>query len=485
MAFRLKSFEVNDSTYQSNKVQLVDDNKDTSNNYFSLIVGNNGTGKSQLLRSIVNTLRGRTKSTNSDLFTFSSFETVGTPNKIIALTNSFTDKFPMNRHYSNSRSFNYKDDYYTYLGTKGGLGSASSFLIRRAMDILIENYSNKEVSKCLRYVFDYLEYKPLIELTYKSHLKERSSYNKERSSHNNIFGKDIISPNDLIDYLDQERNINNYTYRTREENYYQLLKEKYIDIFPEICDFLNETELLKKNSEYKIIIDFSNSNIQKLSKDISKYTINVRIYEILDFLRKIKVIPAFSVKVFKSKGDDFFSFDETSSGEANILVTMISLVPLLDDDCCVVIDEPEISLHPSWQYRYIELLMKVFEAFKGCHIIIASHSHFLVSDLPIEGSSVITLKRDGNFIKSELLPNSTFGWSAEDILLNIFDMPTSRNYYLSTIISEALELISKGEKDSKKFRDIKKKLVKFEPNMKEHDPLKLIIKTIFKVDEER
>ena len=130
------------------------------------------------------------------------------------------------------------------------------------------------------------------------------------------------------------------------------------------------------------------------------------------------MIRGFDVKVYK-KGNEEFNFGDASSGEANILTTMISLIPLVEDNCCVLIDEPEISLHPSWQYRYIELLTNVFQSFNGCHIIIASHSHFLVSDLPTDNSSVITLNKIDGLVKSELLPNSTFGWSAEDILLNI------------------------------------------------------------------
>ena len=127
------------------------------------------------------------------------------------------------------------------------------------------------------------------------------------------------------------------------------------------------------------------------------------------------------------------------------------------------------------------MLNKIFENFKGCHIIIASHSHFIVSDLPIGNSSVITLKKEKDKIHSYILPDSTFGWSAEDILLNVFDMPTTRNYYVSNMVTEALELIGENKKKENRFKKLKEELLYIYPNLRDEDPLKLIIGSILKV----
>lgn len=468
MAFRLNGIEISGLTFKMDKVQFVDPDKDTLDNYFSLIVGNNGTGKSLLLRGIVDALREGNKSKYDYLPVFPFFGKTGKPSKVIAVTSSLTDKFPLNGNLLGISTYNYKEQRYNYLGTRGRFGGSSSYMMRRAIDILIENYSNKDIARCLRYVFNYLEYQPLIEITYNYSLRESVGSNR-------FINKENITVVDIVNQIES-----NKEYATdREKDSIDRFIKQYENKFEDICDFLNSNNLKK---DFKLVIDFSHSNVEKINEDSSIYESNLKTYEILNLLRKIKMIRNFDIKVFKNDSGDSLKFNDTSSGEANILITMISLIPLLEDNCCVVIDEPEISLHPSWQYRYIELLMKVFESFKGCHIIIASHSHFLVSDLPLEGSSVITLKREQGMVKATLLPNSTYGWSAEDILLNIFDMPTSRNYYLSNIVSEALELISNGKKNTETFKDIRGKLAKFEPNMKEYDPLKLVINTIINID---
>ena len=461
--FRLNRIKVEDEEYQTDTIVLVNPTYDKHENHFSLIVGNNGTGKSRLLGSIARALNGKFRSRHSDLFYFSNFEQTREPKKVISVSNSLSDKFPLDNVFRHGYDINFKEEAYNYLGTRGRLGSSSQTLIRRAIDILLENYSNKNISKCYRHVFDYLEYKPIIKLDYKIIQRELSEFEAQE-----------ITPKHLENYISKKSN-----YSGLNRSIYTNISERYKERFPEICDFLNDLKL-KGANKYELEIDFSSLNINKLGRDNTKYSVDLKTYEILNILRKINMVRSFDVKLFK-KGNKPFSFSDASSGEANILCTLIALIPLVEDNSCILIDEPEISLHPSWQYRYIDLLSKIFDNFKGCHIIIASHSHFMVSDLPTNNSSVVILKRENGRILSELLEENTFGWSAEDILLNVFGMPTTRNYYIAAIITEALELIGKKLKSKERFKEIKIELNDIEPNLKDEDPLKLVIKSILKV----
>lgn len=462
MKFRLTNIKVDDDNYRTDQIEFVNYKNDKKPNHFSLIVGNNGTGKSRLLGSIARVLNGNFKSKNNDLFMFSNFETKGNLSKIISVSNSLSDKFPLDKSFRGGEDFNYRDERYTYLGTRGRMGASSRVLIRRAIDILLENYANKNVSKCYRHVFDYLDYLPNIKLEYTIIHRELVKDNEE------------IQPKHLIEYINKKSSYSGFN-----RSVFNNFEKKYEDKFVEICNFLNSLRV-QETRKYELEIDFSSDKINQISRNKNLYEEDLRIYDILNILRKLNMIRGFDVELVK-KGDKPFSFSDTSSGEANILTTLIALIPLVEDNCCVLIDEPELSLHPSWQYRYIELLTKIFENFKGCHIIIASHSHFIVSDLPIDNSSVITLKKDNGDIHSNLLPNSTFGWSAEDILLNIFDLPTTRNYYVSALITETLELIGNSKKKDKRFKELKAELSSFYPNLKDEDPLKLVITSILNI----
>ncbi len=74
------------------------------------------------------------------------------------------------------------------------------------------------------------------------------------------------------------------------------------------------------------------------------------------------------------------------------------------NDVLVCLDEPDITLHPDWQRNYINELTNTFsEIGKNIHFIITSHSPFILSDLPKE--NVIFLNKytdDDEDVKSGL-----------------------------------------------------------------------------------
>ena len=461
--FRITKIQFENKLYRTDSIELVSTNFDKGDNHFTLIIGNNGTGKSRILGNIAKALIENQRSRNLEKLEFSKIEKTSDPKKVISVSNSLYDKFPLDRSFTVGIENNFKEEFYNYLGTRTRMGASSRILIRRAVDILLENYLNKNISECYRLVFNYLDYKPKILLEYKLIFRDLT----ESENHK-------ITPKDIEKYILKESK-----YSEMNKNIYKTISEKYSDKFIEVCNFLNQIRE-KGDRDFQIEIDFSLENINKLTRNITKYKDDLKTYEVLNILRKINMIKAFDVKLIQ-KEKKIFSFSDTSSGEANILCTLIALIPLVENNSCILIDEPEISLHPSWQYKYIDLLNKIFERFKGCHIIIASHSHFLVSDLETSNSSVVILKKIDDIVTSTLLNESTYGWSAEDILLNVFDMPTTRNFYISNIVSEALELIAKNQKNKLRFKKIKIELKNIEPNLKEQDPLKLIIKTILTV----
>jgi hypothetical protein len=114
------------------------------------------------------------------------------------------------------------------------------------------------------------------------------------------------------------------------------------------------------------------------------------------------------------------------------------------------------------------------------HFIIASHSHFLVSDLEEETSSIIGLTRDTatSPIKAEFIKKNTYGWSAEDVLYNIFKTPTTRNYYLANEIGDIIKLISAKEQNIEKIKKRVTELKQINVNLKEVDPLKDIVEKL-------
>lgn len=471
-AFRLFNISIDDGSFHSDTVNLINPlhHNNTFGNYFSLIIGDNGTGKSRVLSNIAKVYKSIFNNKyNHNLFD-SKINLDTLPTKVIAITNSLSDKFPLddsfkryesvyNRYTTENNPLKsiYSNSKYIYLGTRSkNLFFSNKASINRALDILLEYYSETEISQYYRHVFNYLDFEPILKLQYKI---PKSFFS---------FKENKINKRILSDYIDQKR------YYKRERIDFSEKTKAIIDtVGDEICDFLNHSKLGKQGFG-EILINFSEKNIERYSYDKSQYYGNTYEYRMLNILRKLNIIGSYDIKIYK-KGGLEFSFNEASSGEANILSTLLALIPLLDHNSLVLIDEPEISLHPIWQAKYIELLNKIFSHFTGCHIIIASHSHFLVTDLPPKQSTVVALRsnKKGNIV-SEIMKESTFGWSAEDVLLNVFGLPTTRNYYLSQLISKGLELLANNNRNFGEYNKIKSQIKEYYPLMKDNDPLKSV-----------
>lgn len=449
---------MNEKNIITKPIDLVHGWETSGSNYYSLIIGNNGTGKSRILSNIARFFIDKNKRRNNNNSFFYDTE----PQKVIAITNGISDKFPVDESY---RPLNYEikkkynEFYYNYIGARSRTNAFTNrTLINRAIDILLENYSERDISNNYRHVFDYLDYEPILKLKFK--LSQRFSLSNSK----------YITPNDLYSYIEKNQNNRGFM-STNFERYYSYARPR----ADEICDFINKN--YNSYDENELIINFSKKNIDRMRLGINiEFSIQNQ-YELMDLMRKLDLIRGMDTFVYK-KGGSEFGFSDASSGEANILSTLLALIPLLRDNSLILIDEPEISLHPLWQMKYIDLLQKIMENFSGCHIIIASHSHFIVTDLPIGQSTVITLKEKKGIIESRLVQDTTFGWSAEDVLLNVFELPTSRNYFLSELLTEALELISLKKGNSKRVQDVKVQLRKLRPIMKETDPLTSVVDVI-------
>jgi len=119
------------------------------------------------------------------------------------------------------------------------------------------------------------------------------------------------------------------------------------------------------------------------------------------------------------KGRDFF---DLSHGERSIFLTNLILFDKVEEkntDLIIYLDEPDLTLHPEWQKKYINELVKTFSTWnKKIHFIITSHSPFIVSDLPRE--NIIFLK-DGKQVNG-IEKKQTFGANIHTLLSDSFFM---------------------------------------------------------------
>lgn len=164
---------------------------------------------------------------------------------------------------------------------------------------------------------------------------------------------------------------------------------------------------------------------------------NKELLSSLELLTEYDLIELNDVEFKKRDSLSEFLLSEASSGELSLLFTMSSIAGEIENNSLILIDEPELSLHPSWQLSFLELLQSTFSNYKNCHFIIATHSPNLISSISKEDAFIVNLSLD----KPELMESKDYhNRSADFQLAKVFDAPGNSNEYL---IKLAINIFSK------------------------------------------
>ena len=220
-------------------------------------------------------------------------------------------------------------------------------------------------------------------------------------------------------------------------------------------------------------ISYNNEGVFKIYYDLDKEQIDEKLLLTKNYLyeQNIENVPF----AFFKNGLDY-NLTELSSGELQILYTMSCLAANITNNSLILFDEPDLSLHPSWQISYLSFIKNLFKDFSGCHLILATHSHYLISDLEPNTSSLVTITRDYNKRIIDTVDYSTYAWSAENILYNVFKVRTTRNYYFQKDLDRLMYLIGMNTKNDNDKDEINKLIEKLGDYKYDNaDPLNTIL----------
>lgn len=488
IGFKLISLKLEENPILGNLyLNFCDDLNNIGNYPFNtIVIGPNGTGKSNILKIIINLFREiyEIKQSNKrinrvagkfsisylldgKLFSFGNLKLEGIhpstrfpkgywflinetieddinkillPENIIANSLMITDKYP----------FLKKEDFpnYTYLGVRSSRSSSGTrAYVRKTVELISASLEKKGFKEKLKGILEHLDLEPTVDIYYKP-----------------VYASEFYKED--IDVAEFHRIFNNQKeYFPKRETliwgtkYYEIIRNN-TTLISNIVDFLKYVArtFLQNNSKLMHYNVLSDVNI-------------INDFKMIEELKKLDLISFPSIDIRKQSSA--FNLVESSSGEYSLLSSLIGLVATVEENSFVLIDEPEVSLHPNWQMKYMDYLRDMFEGYKNCHFIIATHSHFLISDIQGTNSHIIGLKKEEGIKPIHFSNINTYGWSAEEVLYRVFDVRTTRNHYLEMDIRKMLGLIADKSDNHDAIREILARLKKVQLN--EHDPLVLVI----------
>ena len=111
----------------------------------------------------------------------------------------------------------------------------------------------------------------------------------------------------------------------------------------------------------------------------------------------------------------------------------------------ILIDEPELSLHPEWQNKILQFYKKLFTNEKGeqvSQIFVATHSPFIINNSSRYNDKVIVLQRNKNSGEIEVIDKPTYYDCSNSVYIQeAFD--------LSEFDKDSNVLFTEGETDEK------------------------------------
>lgn len=296
-----------------------------------------------------------------------------------------------------------------------------------------------------------------------------------------------------IFYEEKEKNcisnVQDFFYRLESFSYCEAndpLREKHIeiknklDILPKVIYVPTEINFQKMNTasttlvqEYKFI-NIVNTNLikdipsyiatkmisamlkNKNEKvgDVQKKVFNEinEIFEILDIDVKVEDISqdGKNMPIFTNSTGDKFDINELSSGEKQLFLRTLAIKMLNPENSIILIDEPELSLHPKWQQRIVDVYRKIG---KNNQIIIATHSPHILGSVRKENIMLLDKDDEGQIVvrTGDELYNS-YGQPTERILEDIMGLKTTRNQEIFDKLEKIREMVNEDKYETDDFK---------------------------------
>ncbi|MDY4078961.1 MAG: AAA family ATPase [Clostridium sp.] len=154
--------------------------------------------------------------------------------------------------------------------------------------------------------------------------------------------------------------------------------------------------------------------------------------------------------IFKNSLGKEFDITELSSGEKQLFLRALSLKFLEVNNSIILIDEPEISLHPQWQRKIINLYESIGE---NNQLIIATHSPHVIGNITSDKLRVMVRDNNGIKIVDNDKLSETYGKGIGDILTTTMNLDSLRNDDITKKLNKVYELLNKNLYDTEEFND--------------------------------
>ena len=230
-------------------------------------------------------------------------------------------------------------------------------------------------------------------------------------------------------------------------------------------NFMDSQHILKASENFisKYILNQERISRESDPKKRTKSVVKEfnTIFSSTPLLSKLETLNTDLKPIFRTLNNQLIGIEQLSSGEKQLYGRAIILKMLNPQNSVILIDEPEVSLHPQWQSEILNIYQNIG---RNNQFIVTTHSPSIIINTNYK--NLMFLKKEGNSIAIEEFKNRTQSPHKD---INTFLKTEMGSEYLPKKLirlqNEYQKLFDKQQEDSPKGEKLKKEILEWDsPN---------------------
>lgn len=273
------------------------------------------------------------------------------------------------------------------------------------------------------------------------------SYNLYRKNSNDYYRNQIAKRFDIppkIIYVPAENKFEEIqTYSTTLSKEYEFINTINSNVIRDIPSYIaTRRNYLATIEEDLTMKEVTNKVVNEINGIFNILELDVKLK---GFSKDEKTMP-----IFENSAGEEFDINDLSSGKKQLFLRTLSIKMLEPKNSIILIDEPELSLHPKWQQRIIEVYKKIG---KNNQIIVATHSPHILGSVSNENIFILYRNENGKIdAKTGDDIYSSYGQPVERVLKDIMGLESVRAPKIEKELEELKKLVDEDKYDTEEFK---------------------------------